>query len=64
MRKSKRAVRRVDPDVLDRQTSEINDKLEREREKMTAVVAYLQKRNKQNGFGRDFELTLRRRKTS
>lgn len=64
MRKSKRRDHRVDPVVLDKQTTEISDKLARENDKMTAIAIYLQKRNKQNGFGRDFEVTLKRRKTA
>lgn len=55
---------RVDPDELDRQSQEINEKLEREGPRMAAVATFLERRRLQNGFGTDFEYTLRPRRTS
>ena len=55
---------RVDPDELDRQSQEINEKLEREGPQMAAVATFLERRRLQNGFGTDFEYTLRPRRTS
>ena len=55
---------RVDPDELDRQSQEINEKLEREGPHMAAVATFLERRRLQNGFGTDFEYTLRPRRTS
>lgn len=50
---------KVDPEELNRQSDEINAQLESESERMNSIAAYLEKRKKQNGFGRDFEFTLR-----
>ena len=55
---------RVDPDELDRQSQEINEKLESEGPRMAAVATFLERRRLQNGFGTDFEYTLRPRRTS
>ena len=55
---------RVDPDELDRQSQEINEKLEREGPRMATVATFLERRRLQNGFGTDFEYTLRPRRTS
>lgn len=55
---------RVDPEKLDRQTVEVNEILAVNAENMTAIAKYLESRSKQNGFGRDFEFTLRTRKTT
>jgi hypothetical protein len=49
----------VDPEVLVKQATEISEKLEREGPRLTALAAYLEKRRLQNGFGSDFEYTLR-----
>ena len=55
---------RVDPEELNRQSAEINEQLEREGPRMNALAAYLERRRLQNGFGTDFEYTLRPRRTS
>ena len=55
---------RVDPEELNRQSAEINEQLEREGPRMNALAAYLERRRLLNGFGTDFEYTLRPRRTS
>lgn len=55
---------RVDPEELNRQSAEINEQLEREGPRMSALATYLERRRLQNGFGTDFEYTLRPRRTS
>ncbi len=54
----------VDPKVLVDQANEINEKLEREAPKLTALETYLKNRRMQNGFGTDFEYTLRPKEAS
>jgi hypothetical protein len=54
----------IDPQALVDQANEINDKLERDGPKLTALATYLERRRLQNGFGTDFEYTLRPRGTS
>lgn len=54
----------VDPQDLVNQANEINEKLEREGPKLTALATYLEKRRLQNGFGSDFEYTLRPKEAS
>lgn len=54
----------VDPQVLIDQATEINEKLEREGPRLTALATYLERRRLQNGFGNDFEYTLRPKKVS
>ena len=54
----------VDPQVLVDQATEINDKLEREGPRLTALATYLERRRLQNGFGTDFEYTLRPKEAS
>jgi hypothetical protein len=49
----------VDPQELVKQATEIKEKLEREGPRLTALAAYLERRRLQNGFGSDFEYTLR-----
>lgn len=49
----------VDPEALIIQATEIKEKLEREGPRLTALASYLEKRRLQNGFGSDFEYTLR-----
>lgn len=56
--------KRVDPSDLDRQTALVNIQLSANAEKMNNIATYLEKRKNQNGFGTDFEFTLRPRKTS
>lgn len=51
----------IDPKVLVDQANEINEKLEREGPRLTALATYLERRRLQNGFGADFEYTLRPR---
>lgn len=64
MRKLIRRSRHVDPEELDRQTSKVNARLERETDRMNTIASYLEKRKNQNGFGADFEYTLRPRRAS
>lgn len=52
----------IDPDELDRQTEAIEEELEREAPRMAAIATYLERRRMQNGFGNDFEYTLRPRR--
>lgn len=54
----------VDPQVLIDQATEINDKLEREGSRLNALASYLERRRLQNGFGTDFEYTLRPKEAS
>lgn len=54
----------VDPQVLIDQATEINDKLEREGPRLNALASYLERRRLQNGFGTDFEYTLRPKEAS
>ena len=54
----------VDPQVLVDQANEINEKLEREGPRLTALATYLERRRLQNGFGTDFEYTLRPKEAS
>lgn len=54
---------RVDPSELNRQTEEVNARLRRDGPKMNAIASYLERRKDQNGFGTDFELTLRPKET-
>lgn len=49
----------IDPQDLVNQANEINEKLEREGPRLTALATYLERRRLQNGFGSDFEYTLR-----
>lgn len=55
---------RVDPKDLDRQTKEVEDKLEKEGPRMRYIAAWLEWRGKENGFGADFEFTIRPRGAS
>ena len=55
---------KVDPQVLVAQANEINEKLEREGPRLTALATYLERRRLQNGFGTDFEYTLRPKEAS
>lgn len=61
MKKFLRRSVRVDPEELNRQTEEVQAKLDREGPKMHALATYLERRRMQNGFGTDFEYTLRPR---
>lgn len=59
--RNKRHGENVDPQALIEQATEINEKLEREGPRLTALATYLERRRLQNGFGADFEYTLRPR---
>lgn len=59
MRKRLWPAQRVDPEELNKQTEEINAKLKRDEPRMNSIASYLEWRTGRNGFGRDFELTLR-----
>lgn len=49
----------VDPEDINKQTAEVNLKLEREGPRMNALATWLENRKDKNGFGTDFEYTLR-----
>ena len=49
---------KVDPEELDRQTAEINEYLEQEEPRMTALATFLNNRRGQNGLGEDFDVTF------
>ena len=51
-----------DPDVLIRQAEESLRKTERQQPHVDRITKWLSKREKQNGFGEDFEYTLRPKK--
>jgi len=59
MKKRFRLAQRVDPEDLNKQTEEINATLKREGPRMNAIASYLEWRTGKNGFGTDFEFTLR-----
>jgi len=63
MKKRYRLERRVDPEELNKQTAEIDAKLKREAPRMHAIATYLEWRTGRNGFGTDFEFTLRPKET-
>lgn len=54
----------VDPQELNQQSEEILAKLEKDGPRMNAVANFLENRRYQNGFGTDFEYTLRPRRAS
>lgn len=54
----KRRTPKVDVDELKQQTAEVNEFLEKEGPKMSAVAAWLNNRNGQNGLGEDFDITF------
>lgn len=62
MKKLFRRTVRVDPAELDKQTAEVQAMIKREGPRMNAVADYLEKRKNQNGFGTDFEYTLKPRR--
>lgn len=47
---------RVNPEDLNKQTQEVEAKLEREGPRMNAIANYLNWRGDRNGFGEDFEI--------
>lgn len=49
---------KVDPDELNRQTAEVNEFLENEGPKVSAVATWLNNRKGQNGLGEDFDITF------
>lgn len=49
---------KVNPEELDRQTAEINEYLEKEEPRMTALATFLNNRRGQNGLGEDFDITF------
>lgn len=50
---------KVDLEAAERQVKEVNDKLVADEERRHTVVSYLEARKDRNGFGSDFEYTLR-----
>lgn len=50
---------RIDPNELDRQTREVNEKLEKEAGRRESIADYLVRRKDHNGFGTEFDITLR-----
>jgi hypothetical protein len=59
IKKALRQSERVDPTELDKQTDAVEAVLKNEGPRMNAIAAYLTARNGKNGFGSDFEFTLR-----
>lgn len=49
---------KVDPAELERQTAEINEYLDKEEPRMTALASFLNHRRGQNGLGEDFDVTF------
>ena len=50
---------RVDPKELDKQTEQVNTVLREQGPRMNAIATYLTNRKDKNGFGSDFDITLR-----
>lgn len=62
----KKDTHRVDPDELIRKADKSIYETAHKQAHVTALATWLERRNNQNGFGEDFEYTLRpkRRKSS
>ena len=54
----KRRDQKVDVEELHQQTAEVNEFLEKERPRMSAVATWLNNRKGQNGLGEDFDITF------
>lgn len=52
---------RIDPDDLFRKADESLKTTREQQERINVVTSYLERRKNQNGFGEDFEYTLRPR---
>ena len=49
---------KVDVEELDQQTAEVNEFLEKEGPRMSAVATWLNNRKGENGLGEDFDITF------
>ncbi len=49
---------KVDVEELDQQTAEVNEFLEKEGPRMSAIATWLNNRKGQNGLGEDFDITF------
>lgn len=54
----KRREAKVNVEELQQQTAEVNEFLEKEGPRMSAVAAWLDNRKGQNGLGEDFDITF------
>ena len=54
----KRCEAKVNVEELHQQTAEVNEFLEKEGPRMSAVATWLNNRNGQNGLGEDFDITF------
>ena len=54
----KRREAKVNVEELHQQTAEVNEFLEKEGPRMSAVATWLNNRNGQNGLGEDFDITF------
>ena len=54
----KRREAKVNVEELHQQTAEVNEFLEKEGPRMSAVATWLNTRNGQNGLGEDFDITF------
>ena len=54
----KRRDPKVDVEELHQQTAEVNEFLEKEGPRMSAVATWLNNRKGQNGLGEDFDITF------
>jgi hypothetical protein len=50
---------RIDPAELERVATDSLDKVRKQQPRVNALTSYLERRKNQNGFGEDFEYTLR-----
>ena len=50
---------RIDPADVDKQADESLEYSAQNEDKVNVIIDFLQKRKNQNGFGEDFEITLR-----
>lgn len=50
---------RIDPDEVERVATDSLAKVRKQQPRVNALTSYLERRKDQNGFGEDFEYTLR-----
>ena len=50
---------RIDPSDVDKKADESLEYSAQNEDKVNVIIDFLQKRKNQNGFGEDFEITLR-----
>ena len=59
MRRLKKRRSRIDPADVDKKADESLEYSAQNEDKVNVIIDFLQKRKNQNGFGEDFEITLR-----